>query len=84
MSLKSHVFLLKNVKNFLHFLTSLDFFKEYRKEMLIQCHNMYYKKWKNKSQKPYLLFYNNILPVLIFVTEDGNTHAVPKNKSTVK
>ena len=45
---------------------------------------MYYKKWKNKSQKPYLLFYNNILPVLIFVTEDGNTHAVPKNKSMVK
>ena len=52
--------------------------------MLIQCHNMYCKKWKNKSQKPYLLFYNNILPVLIFVTEDGNTHAVPKNKSMVK
>ena len=46
--------------------------------MLIQCHNMYYKKWKNKSQKSYLLFYNNILPVLIFVTEDGNMYAVPK------
>ena len=70
------------LKTFYIFWPALIFSKNI--EMLIQCHNMYCKKWKNKSQKPYLLFYNNILPVLIFVTEDGNTHAVPKNKSTVK
>ena len=64
------------LKTFYIFWTALIFSKNI--EILIQCHNMYYKKWKNKSQKSYLLFYNNILPVLIFVTEDGNMYAVPK------
>ena len=64
------------LKTFYIFWPALIFSKNI--EILIQCHNMYYKKWKNKSQKSYLLFYNNILPVLIFVTEDGNMYAVPK------